>query len=115
VTICPTGGTRTRWLDALVETALSTAEQAPRTRADCVDGPRPCPWAACRYHAALVVDADGAIRLDTGRTGTPGRKPGWPRKWSDTPTEFARLLDTARAVLDGRPTCLLDDLDRPRG
>lgn len=24
----------------------------PRTRGDCVDRPRPCPWASCRWHAA---------------------------------------------------------------
>lgn len=24
----------------------------PRTRGDCVDGPRPCPWTDCRYHLA---------------------------------------------------------------
>lgn len=22
----------------------------PKTRADCIDGPRPCPWVACRFH-----------------------------------------------------------------
>jgi len=26
---------------------------APKTRADCVDGPRPCPWISCRYHLGL--------------------------------------------------------------
>ena len=26
----------------------------PRTRGDCIDGPRPCPWAACRHH--LLID-----------------------------------------------------------
>jgi hypothetical protein len=27
----------------------------PRVRGDCVDGPRPCPWVACRHHLALDV------------------------------------------------------------
>jgi hypothetical protein len=22
----------------------------PKTRGECVDGPRPCPWASCRHH-----------------------------------------------------------------
>ena len=26
---------------------------APKTRADCVGGPRPCPWISCRYHLGL--------------------------------------------------------------
>jgi hypothetical protein len=28
----------------------------PRTRGDCVDGPRPCPWASCRHHLGIEVD-----------------------------------------------------------
>lgn len=27
----------------------------PRTRADCRDGPRPCPWVGCKYHRYLTV------------------------------------------------------------
>lgn len=27
----------------------------PRTRGDCVGGPRPCPWAACRFSLILEV------------------------------------------------------------
>lgn len=29
----------------------------PRTRAECIDGPRPCPWVRCRHHLALDVNA----------------------------------------------------------
>lgn len=28
----------------------------PLTRADCVDGPRPCPWVGCKWHLAYDVD-----------------------------------------------------------
>jgi len=27
----------------------------PKTRGDCIDGPRPCPWVGCRYHLYLDV------------------------------------------------------------
>lgn len=30
----------------------------PKTRADCIDGPRPCPWIGCRYHLAITADPD---------------------------------------------------------
>lgn len=30
-------------------------KQAPRTRGECIDGPRPCPWIHCRYHLASEV------------------------------------------------------------
>lgn len=35
----------------------------PKTRADCVDGPRPCPYVACRHHLYLDVTQFGAIRF----------------------------------------------------
>ncbi len=31
--------------------------QRPKTRADCIDGPRPCPWVSCRHHLYLEVNA----------------------------------------------------------
>ena len=36
----------------------------PRTRAECVDGVRPCPWVSCRHHMYLDVRPDGGIRLN---------------------------------------------------
>lgn len=38
----------------------------PRTRGDCVRGPRPCPWLGCRYHLA-----PDRLVLNHGRRG-PG-------------------------------------------
>lgn len=46
--------------------ALPEGVERPRTRGDCVDGPRPCPWYGCRYHLALDVTSKGAIKMDTG-------------------------------------------------
>lgn len=37
----------------------------PRTRGDCVDMERPCPYVACRYHMALDVDPiRGSVKLN---------------------------------------------------
>lgn len=37
----------------------------PRTRAECCNGPRPCPWVACRHHLYLDVDPElGSIKLN---------------------------------------------------
>lgn len=33
----------------------------PRNRSECRGGPRPCPWASCRYHLALDVTSAGSI------------------------------------------------------
>ena len=44
---------------------LEIVEQRPRYRGECVHGPRPCPWAGCRYHMAIAeYHADnGSLRI----------------------------------------------------
>lgn len=42
---------------------------APKTRADCVNGPRPCPWVSCRQHLHAVRDRPG--RRGEGRALPP--------------------------------------------
>lgn len=37
--------------------------QRPRTRGDCVGGPRPCPWVSCAHHLALHVTPAGAAKV----------------------------------------------------
>lgn len=37
----------------------------PRTRAECVDVPRPCPFVGCRYNTYLDVSGTGEIRLNS--------------------------------------------------
>jgi len=40
-------------------------ELRPKTRADCVEGPRPCPHVSCRHHLFLDVSPKtGAIKLN---------------------------------------------------
>jgi hypothetical protein len=37
----------------------------PRTRADCMNGPRPCPFVACKHHLYLDVNPEtGSIKLN---------------------------------------------------
>lgn len=36
----------------------------PKTRADCENGPRPCPWVGCRYHLYLDVLRAGGLMLN---------------------------------------------------
>jgi hypothetical protein len=36
----------------------------PRTRGDCADGIRPCPWVSCRHHLYLEVRRTGFIALN---------------------------------------------------
>ena len=39
--------------DLTVEDMRAARALRPKTRGDCVDGPRPCPWVGCRHHLAL--------------------------------------------------------------
>jgi hypothetical protein len=36
--------------------------ERPKTRADCKDGPRPCPWVSCKHHLYLDVSANGSLK-----------------------------------------------------
>jgi len=59
----------------------------PRYRAECVDGPRPCPWVGCRYHLYLDVEID-----DDGHPRIVRNQPGHP-----LPTDPSCALDVAEA------------------
>jgi predicted DNA-binding protein (UPF0251 family) len=38
--------------------------ERPRTRGDCYEMPRPCPFVSCRWHLALDVSPQGGIKLN---------------------------------------------------
>lgn len=59
----------------------------PRTRGECVDGPRPCAWASCKYH--LLLDS-----LPPNSAGDPGL-----------------AFSTDLEVWEMRDTCALDVAD----
>lgn len=49
---------------------LSPDEEAsrPRTREECKDGPRPCPWVSCSHHLYLDVNPEtGSLKLNFPR------------------------------------------------
>jgi len=66
------------------------AEERPHTRAECVDGPRPCPWLGCRYGVGLDVTERagnveehpsgwGVCALDVAEKSTRSSK--WDSYW----------------------------------
>jgi hypothetical protein len=38
--------------------------ERPRTRGECANGPRPCPWVSCRHHLFLDVKEGRYVRLN---------------------------------------------------
>lgn len=48
-----------------VLTLEATDHPRPKTRPECIDGPRPCPYVGCRYHLYLDVDPDrGSVKFN---------------------------------------------------
>lgn len=39
-------------------------QDRPRSRAECRDGARPCPFVSCRYHLHLDVNPAGSLKLN---------------------------------------------------
>ncbi|MBT3864674.1 hypothetical protein HOE67_04655 [Candidatus Peregrinibacteria bacterium] len=50
---------RQDFADISEEDIAALAKQRPKTRGECVDGPRPCRWVACRHHLYLDVSPNG--------------------------------------------------------
>src|SRR5688572_22297086 len=42
----------------------SVVPRRPRTRADCLNGPRPCGFVSCKWHVAIDVEPDGRLRVN---------------------------------------------------
>lgn len=60
VTVNPEDLERERLTPAEVE---ALERERPRTRGDCANGERPCPWVGCRYHLFLDVKPNGRLLL----------------------------------------------------
>jgi hypothetical protein len=50
--------------------------ERPRTRADCDNAPRPCPYVACRHHLGIEIGPGGSIQH------THGDLEAWDLPWS---------------------------------
>ena len=96
-------------MQAAAQMALEIDDQGdeperPRTRADCIDGPRPCPWVSCRYHLLVDVKPNGGIALNITR---PGEKSA--HTISRHTRHHDRLEDIAVERLEAMSeTCALD-------
>lgn len=51
----------------LASTVEAPQTARPKTRGECIDGPRPCPWVGCKYHLYLDVNpSTGSLKLNFG-------------------------------------------------
>jgi hypothetical protein len=77
---------------------LSVDHERPKTRADCVDGPRPCPYVGCRFHLYLDVDhSRGSVKFNYPEVG---------------PDELEKLEDTCALDIADRGEHTLEEVSR---
>jgi len=51
-------------LEQLREESADHPGGRPRTRGECADGPRPCPWVSCRQNLYLEVSDTGTVKMN---------------------------------------------------
>lgn len=72
-------------------------DHVPATRADCKDGPRPCPHVRCEWHLWLLRGEAAAGRRSAGKTPPPSTlRPVW-LDWPLPPSCGADLAEAAGA------------------
>lgn len=57
---------KTSYLKRIEKKDREALANRPKTRGDCVNGPRPCPWVGCKYHMWLEVGKGGHITYRPG-------------------------------------------------
>jgi hypothetical protein len=83
----------------------------PRTRADCIDGPRPCPFVGCRYHLAIDVHPSrGSIKTNFPRDSAEGLRERAAAR--DVPLDDIVVDMLLRSLEEMPETCCLDVADR---
>lgn len=62
-TVMPAGRLTQKEIDEADAVIAEFERFRPKTRADCKDGPRPCPWLSCKFHLYLDVNPkNGALK-----------------------------------------------------
>lgn len=76
-------------------------DSRPKTRGECVDAPRPCPWVSCRHHMLIhdIYD-NGTIRINRATAESKKLDETDPLFWSDD--------DVASAIESLPHSCSLD-------
>lgn len=106
----PASGVRLR---VVQDSTVQGSDVRPRTRGECVDGPRPCPWVDCRHHLASdrVQAAYDAARFAADRADT--KTGNGPRQAAlEALASVGAVLEQTRREAAGMvETCALDIAD----
>ncbi len=86
----------------------------PRTRAECIDGPRPCPWVSCRHHLALDVHEVEGTRDRPPTLRLNGRSVAGLRQGASAAVVAMFVEATLERLASMRASCALDVADQGR-
>lgn len=88
-------------MSAALDTEADAGDQEqPRTRGECVDGCRPCPWWTCRYHLGTDIDRRGRLHIHFDPADADGRETcalDVAERGSHTLAEVAAVIHTGRS------------------
>lgn len=86
-------------IELILANAAEPDPDRPRTRADCAEVPRPCPFVSCRYSLYLDVNRAGGLKVNF-----PDLEPDqMPAEWScalDVADRGGATLDRTAAALN---------------
>lgn len=94
-------------------------DSPPKTRADCINRPRPCPWVRCKHHVLLDVNPKtGTIKVNAQKAEQgPRRKfslrkdfEGW-RQREPRADDEERSDEISDALVTMEHSCVLDLTD----
>lgn len=89
----------------------------PRTRGECLEEARPCPWVGCRYHLLLEVPAASdnprfaSLQLAVQRQGWRGGRRRGLRAWTTEATVLRWIDEAVERLASMRWSCALDRAD----
>lgn len=105
----PTVGVRLLAVDVEIgRLVFPERHERPKTRGECVDGLRPCPYVGCRYNLAIEVTRAGSIKLKTP-SGEPDRHPSCALDVADEGPATPKIIAAVFGVTEQRVYQLVDE------
>jgi hypothetical protein len=71
----------------------------PRTRADCVNGPRPCPYVSCSHHLWLRLQSEQPGNPKAGKQGATTLRPSSPHSCALDVAEKGATIEQIAGIL----------------
>ena len=97
------------------------ADRMPRTRGECIDGPRPCPWTKCRHHLGepfgWVAGGTQRMHYASGKRRSPNTcsldlADRGGMRWTEIGDELGLSRERVRQIARELKTTILRDCEQ---